>query len=121
MTDKAPGLKHNTIGELEGGGIGYAIDRSIAEVLADCGNRPALNKARTVTITVKLTPTANNSLDAGTGGMTGVAIEASVKHALPPRAGGVEILGVRAGVDTNGEALTEAVFTQVPLLRVGSN
>lgn len=121
MSDKAPALTHQSIGELEQGAIGHAINKLLAELMADCRNRPGLEKARTLTITVKVTPKSNDSLDLGGGGLAGVAVSASAKHSVPPQSGGVEILSVRDGANLNGEPITEAVFTMQPLLRPGSN
>lgn len=120
MQEKAPSLKHDTIGELEAGAIGYAIDTALNEAMQDCARRPGLETARTVTITVKFKPKSNN-LDEGAPGLKTVGVQAQVKVATPPRAGGEEFLNVKAGVDGAGQPLTEATFAQVPLLRVGSN
>lgn len=118
--DKAPALTHTTIGELEQGGIGYAIDKALEEAMQDCARRPGLEAARTVTITVKLKPKSNN-LDEGQPGLKNVGVQASVKLATPARAGGEEFLNVHTGVDAAGEPVVQATFAQVPLLRAGSN
>lgn len=120
MTEKAPALKHDTIGELEAGGIGYAIDTAIHEAMSDCARRPGLETARTVTIVLKFKPKAS-SLDEGGRGLTSVGVQAGVKIATPPRAGGEEFLNVASGVDAAGEPVTEATFAQVPLLRARGN
>lgn len=120
MNDPATPLNHKTIGELEAGGIGYAIDKALQEVMSDCARRPGLESARSVTITVKFKPKAN-TLDEGRPGLANVGIQASVKTSVPPRAGSEEFLNVRAGVDGAGEPLTEATFAMTPLLRAGSN
>ena len=120
MSDKAPAVNNKTIGELERGGIGYAIDTAIAEAMSDCASRPALEAARTVTITVKFKPKAN-SLDQGRPGLGTVGISAAVKLTTPARAGGEEYLDVVSGVSADGQPITEAVFTQPPLFRAGSN
>lgn len=116
----APALTHQTLGDLEGGGIGHAIDKSLAEALADCARRPNLDTARTVTLTIKLTPKAS-TMDEGRPGLNNVGVQAAVKVSTPARAGGTEYLNVRATVDGAGEPVTEATFAQVPLLRAGSN
>lgn len=119
--DKAPALTNTTLGELEQGGIGYAIDKALEEALQDCARRPGLEAARTVTITVKLKPKSNN-LDEGKPGLKNVGVQASVKLATPARAGGEEFLNVTTEPDaTTGEVITQATFAQVPLLRAGSN
>lgn len=121
MNEKAPALTHLTIGELEQGGIGYAIDKSLEEALADCARRPGLEQWRTVTITVKVKPKAN-TLDEGQPGLKNVGVQASVKLATPARAGDEEFLNVATEANpTTGEVVTQATFAQVPLLRAGSN
>lgn len=111
---------HTSIGELQGGGIGYAIDQAIAEAITDCQRRPGLTKARKVTIQIDLTP-QSSSLDTTGPGLKAVGIKAGVKTSMPPRAGEEEFLAVGTGVDINGEAEPKARFTQAPLLRAGSN
>lgn len=120
MEEKAPALTHATIGELEAGGIGYAIDKALEEAMHDCARRPGLETARTVTITIKLKPRANN-LDEGQPGLKNVGVQASVKLATPARAGGEEFLNVATSANAAGEVVTQATFAQVPLLRAGSN
>ncbi|MVN88332.1 hypothetical protein GO986_16425 [Deinococcus sp. HMF7620] len=120
MSDKAPALNHKTLGELEVGGIGYAIDMAIAEAMADCARRPTLDSARTVTIVVKFRPKAN-SLDQGRPGLNNVGVQAAVKLTKPAQSGNEEFLNVHSGVSTTGEPITEATFSQLPLLRPGSN
>ena len=118
--DTAPKLTHATLGELQGGGIGYAIDKAIEEAMQDCARRPGLDAARTVTVTVKLKPKSSD-LDEGQPGLKNVGIQASVKLATPARAGGEEFLNVSTSVNAAGEPVTQATFAQVPLLRAGSN
>lgn len=117
--DKPIPVTYQTIGQLERGGIGYAIDTAIREVLNDCTARPALTAKRTLTITVSFTPEAN-SLDQGRPGLNGVGLQAQVKVALPARKGGTETLAVVTGVGVNGQPETQAVFIQPPLFP-GSN
>lgn len=119
--DAAPSLTHDTIGDLEQGAIGHVINLTLAALMADCRARPALKKSRKFTLTIDLEPSTNDGIEQGVIKLAGVAVKASVKHTLPPQAGGVEILGVRDGVNFNGEPITEAVFTMQPLLRIGSN
>ncbi|UQN10417.1 hypothetical protein [Deinococcus sp. QL22] len=113
-------LTHASLGELQGGGIGYAIDQALGDAMRDCHARPALAKPRKVTITVTLTPTSTG-MDMGTPVINGVGAKADVKIALPSRAGNEEFLGVSMGVGLDGTPEPKAVFTQVPLLRAGSN
>lgn len=117
--DKPISINHKTIGQLERGGIGHAIDTAIREVMSDCAARPALTAKRTLTITVSFTPEAN-SLDQGRPGLNGVGLQAQVKVALPARKGGTETLGVTSGVGVTGQTETQAFFTQPPLFP-GSN
>lgn len=44
-----------------------------------------------------------------------------MKLATPARAGGEEFLNVTPSVSPDGEAIIQATFAQVPLLRAGSN
>ena len=84
--DKAPALTNTTIGELEQGGIGYAIDKALEEAMQDCARRPGLEAARTVTITVKLKPKSNN-LDEGQPGLKNVGVQATFAQVPLLRAG----------------------------------
>lgn len=109
-------LNHETIGELQGGGIGYAIDQALNEAMRDCENRPGLTKARTVTVTVELAP-ASGALQDGANNLTTVDIKAKVKVAVPVRAGGSDFLTVSRDADAEGEVQIIANFAQEPLLR----
>lgn len=120
MPEESLTLTHANIGELEAGGIGYAIDRALEEALADCARRPTLKKDRMVTIVIKVSPIAD-SLDQGPAGLKTVGIQAAVKLSTPPRAGNGEFLNVATGINAAGEVVTQASFVQVPLLRAGSN
>lgn len=118
--DKPLTLTHLTLGDLEQGGIGYAIDKALEEAMQDCARRPGLETARTVTVTLKLKPKSSN-LDEGQPGLKNVGIQASVKLTTPARAGGEEFLNVATSVNAAGEPITQATFAQIPLLRAGSN
>ncbi|MCD0160110.1 hypothetical protein IHN63_02190 [Deinococcus sp. 6YEL10] len=120
MPDKALGLNHQTIGELEGGGMAYAIDKALGELMIDCQRRPGLSKPRKLTLTVTITPNAN-TLDDGGQGLKGVEVKADVKTAFPSRASSGEYLNVTQSADVNGEPQVEATFAVTPLLRAGSN
>ncbi|OLV20179.1 hypothetical protein [Deinococcus marmoris] len=120
MSEKAPPLTHDTIGELEAGGIGYAINAAIEEMMADCSRRPGLEKARTVTITLKFKPRAS-TLDQGRAGLNSVGVLADVKTSSPPRASSGEFLNVAESIGADGKPVIQATFAQMPLLRAGSN
>ena len=108
-------LNHETIGDLQGGGIGYAIDQALRDALRDCEGRPGLNKVRDVTITVSLVPAASGLQDGH--GLSTVGVKAKVKVSMPPRAGEVDFLTVERDVTPEGEPEIIANFAQEPLLR----
>ncbi|MBZ9753213.1 hypothetical protein K7W42_20460 [Deinococcus sp. HMF7604] len=114
-------LTHISLGELELGGIGYAIDSLLAEAMDDCVHRPGVIKARTVVIKVAITPQPSSLDQGGRPGLSNVDVKVAMNVSKPAQASSGEVLMVRPGVNANGEPITEAVFPMTPLLRPGSN
>lgn len=108
---KATKLNHKMIGALQGGGIGFAIDAAIREVLADCDRRPGLIKPRTVTIKLTLTP-AGGALQEGGSGLGTVGVKAAVATTVPGRSGEQEFLNVGHDNTEDGEVEIVATFAQ---------
>jgi hypothetical protein len=113
-------LNSKTIGDLQGGGIGYAIDQAIGEAMRDCENRPGMNKARLVTVQIALTP-AGGALQDGANSLGTVGVKAQVKVAVPNRVGDTDFLSVASGANTDGEVEVTAHFVQLPLLNGREN
>lgn len=109
---------HQNIGELQGGGIGFAINQAFAEAMRDCTNRPSLTKKRKVIIEIEFEPGSSALDDAGMGLGT-VGITARTKTNFPPRAGAVEYLSVKTK-QVGNEKIVTARFTQGALLSAGN-
>ena len=112
-------LTNKTIGDLQGGAIGYAIDQALREAMRDCEGRPGLKTVRKVVINVELLP-ASGGLQDGAALLGTVGIKAKVGFNPPPRVGDTDYLIVQSGVDANGEPEVSAHFSQVPLLSGGN-
>lgn len=112
-------LTNKTIGDLQGGAIGYAIDLAVREAMRDCEGRPGLKTTRKVTIQVEFTP-ASGGLQEGAASLGSVGVKAKVQFNPPPRAGDTDYLIVNSGADANGEPEVSAHFTQIPLLSGGN-
>lgn len=108
---KATKLNHAMIGSLQSGGIGYAIDAAIREVMADCDRRPGLKKARTVTVKLTFTPAAS-ALAEGPAALGTVGVKAGVTTSMPGRAGDEEYLNVAHDNTEDGEVEIIATFAQ---------
>lgn len=84
---ETPALTIDTLGQLDDGTVRLLANKALSEMLTDCDNRPMLNKARKVTITITAHPEQDRR-----GAMKGVHVGVQVKAALPPRAGRAEYL-----------------------------
>lgn len=80
-------LTLDTLGDLDDGTVKRLIEKAMQEALTDCDNRPALGKARRVTIQLSLEPEQDDR-----GAMKGVHMDVQVKTALPARSGRTEYL-----------------------------
>lgn len=87
----------DTLGDLDDGATRLIVDQALADALADCDARPALDKARRLTITIEMLPVLNQ-----TGGMKGVTAEAKVKLAIPATSTNVEYLPTTALANGHG-------------------
>jgi hypothetical protein len=112
-------LTNKTIGDLQGGAIGYAIDQAIREAMRDCEGRPGLKTVRKVVINVEFLP-ASGGLQEGASTLGSVGIKAKVGFNPPPRVGDTDYLIVESGADTHGEPEVSAHFSQIPLLPGGN-
>ncbi|ULH17399.1 hypothetical protein MF271_18945 (plasmid) [Deinococcus sp. KNUC1210] len=112
-------ITHKNIGDLDGGGIGYAIDQAIAEAMRDCTGRPGLDKDRKVIIQLSFKP-GSAALQDNETGLNTIGIIATVKPVLPPRSGGENFLQVRVEHNANGDKVVRAAFPQAPLLSGGN-
>lgn len=83
MPDPRPDtfLSADTLGDLDAGALRLLIDAAIGEALEDCDNRPALEKARRVTVTIALTPYTSDR-----GGLRGVDVDTKVDLRVPASA-----------------------------------
>lgn len=77
----------DTLGDLDDGTIRMLVDTALHEALADCDNRPGLDKVRKVVIQIEFKPVLSER-----GGMKGVENVVQVKTNLPARAGRQEYL-----------------------------
>ena len=86
-------LSLSTLSQLDDGTVGAVVDAAIAEALADCDDRPYLEKARKITIEVAVSPVLDN------GRLKGVDVATGVKLAKPPQAARDQYL--RTNYDTS--------------------
>lgn len=64
MQDK---LSLETLGQLDDGTVGAVANAAIAEALADCDDRPFLEKGRKVTVEIVINPVLDGSVLKGVG------------------------------------------------------
>ena len=112
-------LTHQTIGELQGGGIGHAIDQALGEAMRDCTNRPGLGTARKVIIELAFKP-GSSGLDDTSIGLSTVGLKAQVKTNFPSRAGVEEFLGVKAEQIGTEKVITARFAQATPLFGEGN-
>jgi hypothetical protein len=91
-------LTLETLGKLNDGAYGAAINRAFDAALRDCEDRPGLVKDRTITITVKVQP-----LDLGGKDLTRVKYSPAVNVTVPAQAAYPEILEVKVFKDDLGK------------------
>jgi hypothetical protein len=70
-------LKLETLPELKGGQLRDDFNRLLANIISDCNQRPGINKPRTLTLKLKLTPVG------GTMGLDSVNVEDTVVYTMP--------------------------------------
>ncbi|MFA5552584.1 MAG: hypothetical protein WDA03_13340 [Trueperaceae bacterium] len=85
----------DTLGDLDDGTTRLLVDAALSEALADCDNRPYLDKPRRVVLTLELKPVLHEA-----GGMKGVQGDVAVKLSLPPRKTRGEYLPTNVNGDT---------------------
>lgn len=91
-------LTLETLGQINDGAYGRAINRALDAALRDCDDRPGLAKDRTVTITVKIQP-----LDLGGKDLTRAKYIPSVDLKVPAQTAYPEILEVKVFKDDLGK------------------
>lgn len=104
-------LTHDTIGNLQSGGIGEVVNDAINRCMQDCEGRPGLDKDRVLTIKVAFRPVLNKGLD-GAETFSTVAVKPQVAVSVPAQAAGPEFLHVSPGATASGEPEVAAVFAQ---------
>jgi len=57
-------LRTETLASIRDGMVAEIIDQALAEAFADCEERPRLKKPRSVTLTIKITPTGDDPIEA---------------------------------------------------------
>lgn len=72
-------LSYQSIAEVDGGVIEVAFNQALQQVINDLRDRPTLDKKRSVTLQLDLTPIADH------GHLSRTDIEFSVKPTLPPK------------------------------------
>lgn len=92
-------LKLETLSELAHGKVGVAFDREIKRMVRDCIDRPSDDRARTITLTMTLTPTA--VVDGQSVTCEGAKAIAKVKSKVPD----YETQEIDLGVRENGGAV----------------
>lgn len=105
-------LTHDTIGHLQAGAFGPAIDDAINKCMTDCEHRPGLKKARTLVIQLTFTPTPAQGMEGAAASLSTVGILAFCQPKLPPQSTSGEFLHVSPGVTDDGEPEVAAVFAQ---------
>ncbi|TAL43982.1 MAG: hypothetical protein EPN91_05295 [Salinibacterium sp.] len=72
-------FKAASIATLDGGRIGVALDQAFARAREDCIDRPGVEKGRTVTLEIVITPVCDEK------GLDSCTVEFSVKERMPAR------------------------------------
>jgi hypothetical protein len=100
-------LTLETLGDLNGGMVGAAVNTAIAQVMRDCEDRPALDGPRVVTLEIGFVPVMDAS-----GDLIGVHALPSVKQPkIPAMKIPAQILATRIRHGDLGEIIgVEAVF-----------
>ena len=70
-------LRTTTLDQVRDGMLAALIDEHISKIYADCSERPALKKARKISIEISFTPSGESPMET-------VDIEFKVKPSLPP-------------------------------------
>jgi hypothetical protein len=72
--------------------IRVAFEQALRRCILDCEDRPALNKERKINLTVKLTPTCDE-----TGGIDDVVVAFAINETLPRRQSATYTMKARRG------------------------
>jgi hypothetical protein len=73
-------LSLDSLKNLDHGRVGLAFSEEVRRVVEDINDRPALNKARTITLTLEVTPETDDS-----GDINAAVVQWHLKHTIPPR------------------------------------
>lgn len=120
MAENKNTLNWKTVGELERGAIGRALDSALADLTQDCISRPGLDKKRTVTLTITLSP-VQDTMEDGKAKPPLIKTQAAIKRTVPGAVGNGEILQLTQTVNDDGEPVTLPSFPYNDLFPAGSN
>lgn len=98
-------LRLGTIAKLDQGVIAAAFDAELASALNDCEDRPHTEKARTITLTIKLTPVPDSS-----GGMKATEVDFDIKSTRPKQESRTYQMEPKTVRTANGTPRTEVRF-----------
>lgn len=85
-------LQLDTLAKIDDGVVAALFRKAAEQVIRDCEDRPALNKGRTVTLTMTMKPVADEG-----GRCDGLRAWFDVKHNVPMRQTNGVDLSVKAG------------------------
>jgi hypothetical protein len=103
-------LTLETLGRLNDGSFGKAVDRALQSVLIDCEDRPGLAKDRTITIKIKVQP-----LETGNKDLARAKYLPSVEISVPAQSAYPEILEVKVFRDELGKVhAIDAMLSEQP-------
>jgi hypothetical protein len=83
-------FKLTDLEHFDDGRIALALDQAMRRCVADCHDRPGVAEARTVTLTVSLSPVAGED-----GDLDGIHLQAQIKDKAPVRKSKVYSLDAR--------------------------
>jgi hypothetical protein len=98
-------LKASSIGDLQDGQFGRAIDAGIAQILKDIDNRPSEDGARKLTITLEFKPE-----EVSNHGATLIALRGVTTVTTPKRASRVHVMRLERDADNEGEVTLSVAF-----------
>lgn len=93
MSKTRKALSLDSLKHLDYGKIGLAFDQEVKRVVEDINDRPSLNKPRTITLTLEISPLADDG-----GNIDAAVVQWHLKHSIPPRkTSPYQMLPTRAG------------------------
>jgi hypothetical protein len=97
-------LTLENIGQIKRGALGLQINDLLNRALKDCDDRPNLEDARKLVISIDISPEFTDGVDST------VLVEGSAKLSLPGMKKLSESLALLRGEDEKGQAVVEAVM-----------